>query len=205
MPASTLMLHFPHMRLRAHHRKFTAHRHSRHRVLGVLVALPVLVVAVAVGTVAYQTLGLAKKPIALGATFSTSYARSLGLDWRAAYLATLDGLEVRNLRIPVYWPDVEPKRDTFDFSELDWMLAEAAKRNARVTLAIGRKLPRWPECHVPEWASTLLETTQRVEILSMLENVVQHVADNATVVAWQVENEPFFLFGECPEPNRRFL
>ena len=85
-------------------------------------------------------------PAQIGVTFSTKYAKELGLDWKAAYLATLDDLGVRKFRIPVYWDEAEPERGRYAWDEVDWMLDEAAKRGADVILAVGRKTPRWPEC-----------------------------------------------------------
>jgi hypothetical protein len=150
-------------------------------------------------------LGLDEQDVLFGATFSKPYAESLGLDWREAYLASLDELGVRRYRIPVYWTDLERVRNKFDYSVIDWQVQEAAKRGADVVLAIGRKVPRWPECHVPEWAKRLTEDEVRAEIIEMLRAVVTHFKDDPTVIVWQVENEPMFKFGECPEPDRKFL
>ncbi len=152
-----------------------------------------------------RDLGLDEQDVLFGATFSKPYAESLGLDWQETYIATLDELGVKRLRIPVYWTDLERVRDRFDYSVVDWQVAEAAKRDADVVLAIGRKVPRWPECHVPEWTKRLDEEEVRSEILEMLRAVVMRYKDDPTVVMWQVENEPLFEFGECPPPDRKFL
>jgi len=144
-------------------------------------------------------------PPSMGVTFSTKYAKELGLDWREAYLATLDDLGVRKLRIPVYWDEVEAVRGTRDWSDVDWMLEEASKRGADVILAVGRKTPRWPECHVPGWAARLDEKRQREEVLDFLEREVLHFTTFPAVRVWQVENEPLFHFGKCPPPDREFL
>src|SRR5690242_13249 len=109
-----------------------------------------------------------------GVTFSTQYAKSLGLDWKQAFLATLDDLKVRKFRIPVYWDDVEAQRGREDWSEVDWMLQQASARGADVILAIGRKTPRWPECHVPGWAQAMDEQRQRQEVLRFLKDEVEH-------------------------------
>lgn len=150
-------------------------------------------------------LGLDEQDVLFGATFSKTYAESLGLDWRQAYLASLDDLGVKRFRLPVYWTDLERIRGRFDYSVIDWQVEEARKRGATVVLAIGRKVPRWPECHVPEWTKRLTEEEVRSEIIEMLRAVVAHFKDDPTVVVWQVENEPLFRFGECPEPDRKFL
>ncbi len=166
-----------------------------------------LVLALGLGfmNVVISNLGLEEKDAALGATFSTVYADDLGIDWMAAYTAMLDDLGVRRLRLPAYWSRIEPEPDVYDFSELDWQLEQADRRGVKVILAVGRKLPRWPECHVPKWAVGMNEELARTRILSMVGTVVRHYAKNPAIVAWQVENEPLFDFGECPPADVDFL
>lgn len=143
--------------------------------------------------------------VAYGVTFSTLHAKELGLDWKEVYLATLDDLGVRHLRIPVYWNAVERTPGEYDWSEVDWMLEEAAKRDARVILAVGRKTPRWPECHVPDWAMTLSPEAQNERVLELLAAEIVHFKGASAVKRWQVENEPLFRFGLCPPPDRGML
>ena len=112
----------------------------------------------------FSTLHSIPSRVTYGVTFSVMHAEELGLDWRAAYRAILDDLKVRELRIPAYWPRVEPKRDSYDWSELDFQLREARARDARVVLAVGRRLPRWPECHIPDWAQKLSFEEQKKKI-----------------------------------------
>ncbi len=152
-----------------------------------------------------ENLGLEESPVALGATFSKPYAESLGLDWKQTYTATLDDLGVRRFRIPAYWDDIEPEPDVYNFANLDWEIQEASKRGAQVVLAVGRKLPRWPECHAPAWTEGMNESLLQTRILAMVEKVVTRYASEPAVVMWQVENEPFFQFGVCPPPDREFL
>jgi len=128
-----------------------------------------------------------------GITFEKNFAKKLGLDWQAAYLAILDDLKMKKIRLAVRWSDVEPTENNFNYTELDWLINEAAARKAEVILAVGYKLPRWPECHNPSWAGDL-----RPAVLAYIEKTVNRYKDNLTVFAWQVENEPFLPFGECP-------
>lgn len=181
-----------------------AYRTKRNTGLALL-TFAALVTGLFFVSIVVENLNLERRDVALGATFSKPYAESLGVDWKAAFLASLDDLGIRRFRIPAYWDQIEPKRDAFDFSDLDWMVRESGKRDAKVILAIGRKVPRWPECHAPGWAKSLEESEQRARILAMIERLVRRYAGNETIVAWQVENEPFFPFGECPPPDRDFL
>lgn len=143
--------------------------------------------------------------VQFGVTFSDKYAESLGLDWRETYISVLDDLEVRKLRIPVYWDQVEARQGIYDWSDVDWMLEEAEKRDAEVILAIGHKTPRWPECHTPKWAKILSKEELHQRVLRIVRRAVEHFKDAKSVVVWQVENEPLFHFGECPSPDRDFL
>lgn len=153
---------------------------------------------------------IGRAPIAdkvdFGVTFSEPFAKQLGLDWQAAYLALLDDLHVRKLRLIAYWPEIEKEAGNYVFDDLDWQIKEARKRKAEVILAIGRKTPRWPECHIPEWAKGLSKDAQQEKVLALLNQIVEHYKDNPAIKYWQVENEPFFnSFGECPKLDKKFL
>lgn len=135
--------------------------------------------------------------ISYGVSFNTLYARELGLDWKEVYTAILDELGVRHFRLAAHWTMVEPEQDRFNFSELDYQLDEAEKRQADVIFSVGRRLPRWPECHVPEWAKELSWDEQKAEIREYIEAVVTRYKDRPNIIYWQVENEPYLsLFAQ---------
>ena len=90
-----------------------------------------------------------------GASFSRFHADELKLEWRPVYLGILDDLGVRRLRFSAHWPLTEPKEGKYNFTELDFQFREAEKRDAKIVLAVGRRLPGWPECHTPEWVKKL--------------------------------------------------
>ncbi len=140
-----------------------------------------------------------------GATFSKSYAEALELDWKTAYIAALDDLKIRLFRIPVYWNDIEPTSKNYRFDDYDWMLDEAQKRGAKILLAVGRKLPRWPECHIPEWAKKISPDEQELKLLGSLQATVKHFRSSPAIYAWQVENEALFKFGVCPPHGAELL
>ena len=140
-----------------------------------------------------------------GVSFSKPFAEKMVADWRAAYLAILDDLKVRRLRLIAYWPEIEKSEGVFSFEDLDWQIEEAEKRGAKVILAVGQKLPRWPECHIPQWVrefpisnSQFLNKDFENALLNYIKNVILRYKDNPAIWAWQVENEPFLPFGECP-------
>jgi len=141
-----------------------------------------------------------------GISFLSKHAISLGLDSKEVYLSILEDLGAKRLRLGAYWDAVEPQQGQYDFSELDWQLDEAAKNNAKVLLAVGRKLPRWPECFVPNWATQKPLDEQNKELFNYLKTVVERYKNHPAVFMWQLENEPFVgWFGDCPKPNAKFL
>jgi hypothetical protein len=156
---------------------------------------------------AFLFIGEAKEAenITWGVNFSQKQATYLNSDWKETYGALLEDLNVKNLKIAAHWDILEPKNQEFFFKDLDWQLNEAERVGAKILLAIGMKTPRWPECHIPEWANTFTKEELREEILEMLETVVLRYKDHEALFAWQVENEPLFPFGKCPWRDFSFL
>ena len=140
-----------------------------------------------------------------GVVFSQKHARDMGLDWKENYLAILDGLKAKNIKLAAHWDLLEPQRGVFDFSDLDWQLEQANRRGAKIMLVAGMKTPRWPECHIPEWAKNIGKSEQQEEILRMLETLANRYKNNLEISSWQVENEPLFAFGNCPWIDQNFL
>ena len=141
-----------------------------------------------------------------GLTFSKMQAENLGLDWRAVYLDILDDLQVKDLRLSAYWNEVEPQKNAYNWSDLDWQLEQARVSGADVILAVGGRLPRWPECHFPAWAADLSADSREQEILEYIRDTVLRYHGEENIAAWQVENEPFLShFGDCPEFKAAFL
>ncbi len=143
-----------------------------------------------------------------GASFSRLHAEELGLPWKEAYRAVLDDLGVRAIRLSAHWSMVEEERDVLVFDDLDYQMKEAERRGAEVILAVGRRLPGWPECHDPAWAENLSHEERQVEVLSYIEEVVLRYKDSPALSLWQVENEPFlttFAYEHCGELGVSFL
>ncbi|MDO8600123.1 MAG: beta-galactosidase [bacterium] len=137
--------------------------------------------------------------VTYGVTFSYLYAeKTLGLDWKKVYVAMLDDLKIRKLRIPAYWSEIEKEEGKYDFANLDWQIREAEKRGASIILVIGRKVPRWPECHEPAWVLERPRGEQDQKLFQYIRTIMGRYKDNPDVSMWQVENEPYLPFGECP-------
>jgi Beta-galactosidase len=170
----------------------------------------VIVIVLALLAVVLFFLAQKEKPaqINYGMSFNTMYARELGLDWQETYDAILDDLGVRRLRLAAHWDMVEPVEGEYNFTELDYQLDKAEMVGAEVVLAVGRRLPRWPECHMPEWAKQIdIEKRNEAQLLYMT-TVIERYKDNQAVKIWQVENEPFlqaFAFEQCGDLDVAFL
>ncbi|MFA6304810.1 MAG: hypothetical protein WCV73_02880 [Patescibacteria group bacterium] len=146
-----------------------------------------------------------KQSAVFGITFSQKYATSLNLDWRKVLTGLLDELGVRQFRVVAYWDLLEQQPNNYDFTDLDWQISQIEQRGGQVVLAMGNRVPRWPECHWPSWAYQYNEVDRQNQILTLLNTIVSRYQTRPGIIAWQVENEPFLkIFGECPKSDLSF-
>lgn len=143
--------------------------------------------------------------LSLGVTFSKPFSLFMGLDWRETYLAILDDLGTKNIRLMSYWNESELSDGNYTFSDLDWQISEASKRGVNIILVLGQKQPRWPECHIPSWAMDLPVEQRQAKLMNLIKTVVDRYKNNKNIAVWQVENEHFFHFGECLEYDLAFF
>lgn len=141
-----------------------------------------------------------------GVTFSKKYCEELGLNWQEAYVAILDDLKVRYLRLPAYWDEIEKEKGVYDFKDFDYMVDLASLREAKLIINLGRRQPRWPECHSPSWVNKESTEEARTSLLKVMKETVLRYKDNPNVINWQVENEAYLgTFGVCPAFDPIFL
>lgn len=145
------------------------------------------------------------RPIVWGVTFSQKFAEQLSLDWKKTYGAIMDELNPKKLRLVAYWDRIEKESGQFDFSELDFQLALARAKGSEVVVAIGMKVPRWPECHIPKWAQSLATEEREAMLQKYLTVLIERYRADSRVYMWQVENEPYLMFGRCPSREDGFL
>lgn len=139
-----------------------------------------------------------QKSITWGIDFSQKQAESLKLDWKELYLAMINDLGARNIKIHTQWDLIEKQKGEFYFDDIDWQLGEAQKNGVKIIYVLGMKSGRWPECHIPKWANNLSESEQKEAILNYIEKIVERYKGYGNITYWQVENEPLFQFGKCP-------
>jgi hypothetical protein len=147
-----------------------------------------------------------RENISYGITFSKKQSIGLGLNWKENYLAIFDDLGVKKIRLSAYFNEVEKENNIYTWEDLDWQIEEASKRGAEIILALGMRLPRWPECHPPLWFKNLSEDEKNRETLEYIEKVIKRYKGEEAIKVWQIENEPFLPhFGECPDLDKDFL
>jgi hypothetical protein len=169
------------------------------KILKIIAKIFIAILAIAIALLVYFNIpvGNENKDAKLGVTFSKRYAEDIQLNWKEVYIAILDDLKVKKIRIPVYWDLTEPAEEQYNYSDIDWQMTEAQRRNAEIILVIGQKVPRWPECAIPEWAKKSDEK-RKESLLKFINNTVERYKNESVIKYWQIENEPFLPFGNCP-------
>jgi len=134
-----------------------------------------------------------------GVTFSDMMADDLGIDREETLRAILRELKPQGVRLVAYWDKIEVKKGVYDFSSLDMQMDVAAQYKTPVILAVGQRVPRWPECHIPKWA------TPKKDLLPFMKRVVKRYKGYRNILYWQVENEPFLHFGACKKADKTII
>ena len=146
--------------------------------------------------------------LVIGASFIPDYAEGFGLDPKDTLNAMLGDLKLKQVRLVSYWSDIEASPGHYDFSKLDWQFALANKYGTKVSLSIGLRQPRWPECHEPNWAKIdpNNKAAWQPQLYKFIEAVVNHYKNNPALQDYELENE-FFLkvFGMCTDFDRSRL
>lgn len=177
-------------------------------LLGKIVALIFIAAGlIMLGSVEYGR-GIAidpNRPLRWGVTFSQKFSEQLNLNWRENFTAIVDDLRPKKIRLVAYWDKIEKNRTSYDFSDLDWQLNQVRGKGIKIILTLGMKAPRWPECHIPEWAKNLKTGDREIALRDYIEILVNRYKNDSVIEMWQVENEPFLMFGKCPSRGEKFL
>ncbi len=172
----------------------------------------VITVAVLIAVFLIVIIVLAQKTIpekiTYGISYNVPYVHELGLNEEEVLDALLNELGVRDFRMSAHWTLIEPERNQFEFAWMDRDLKKVEKAGGRVIFGVGRRLPRWPECHVPLWAKDSTQEEQQEEILEYITAVVLRYKESPAITHWQVENEPYlglFAHDHCGDLDEAFL
>jgi hypothetical protein len=179
---------------------------KRHKILSVVFITTIVLISIIVWQSVISLQMLMKNhggPAVYGASFSPEQATALGLDWKETYQALLSDLGIKRFRLNSYWDVLEPKQGEYDYSSLDYELEQAKAHGATVTLSIGLRQPRYPECHQPGWASSMSKNDQDQALYSFVTQVVNRYKNDSTIESWQLENEAVnTVFGVCAHYDR---
>lgn len=145
------------------------------------------------------------KPFHIGVTFIPAYATALGVEPKETMDALIKDVGVRQFRLTSYWNQIEHTEGQYDFSELDWQFQKAEAADAKISLAIGLRQPRWPECHTPDWAKGKSVTDIQPQLDAYIRAVVNRYKHSPSLDSYQLENEYFNDFGECKDFSRERL
>jgi hypothetical protein len=135
----------------------------------------------------------------VGTSYSEHRASYLGLDPRATFQRVLD-LGLGLIRTSAYWDEIRKN----GYGELDWLMQEAQRAGQPMLLTVGMKGIQWPEFYIPSdlsppavGADSCVSQDARLcrEVVDFVTQTVERYKDHPTLVAWQVENEPFNLSG----------
>ncbi len=144
-------------------------------------------------------------PLQLGVSFIPDYATSLGLNPENT-MAALIKIGVKHFRLVSYWSDGEPVKGAYNFSQLDWEFAMAQKAHATITLTLGLRQPRWPECHAPAWTASEPTQVWEPQLYSYMAAVINRYKNSPSLENYQLENEYFLKgFGNCTNFSRSRL
>lgn len=145
------------------------------------------------------------QPVIYGVSFIPAYAESLGLDAQET-MDALIGIGVPHFRLVSYWSQGEPQKGQYDFSQLDWQFKKAEAANRKITLTLGLRQPRWPECHAPGWTAGEPRAQWQPQLLNYIQAVVNRYKDSPALQDYQLENEYFLKgFGSCTDFSRERL
>jgi hypothetical protein len=175
------------------------------RILLVLMAITLLILSCSYGVAQWYIHKHSSEPLVIGTTFVPDYADSFGLDEHETLNAIFSDLNIRHVRLVSYWKDIETSPGQYDFSKLDWQFALANKYGAKVSLAIGMRQPRWPECHEPDFyqVDPAHKDQWQPQLYAYMTAVINHYKDNPALDSYQLENEFFMkVFGDCKDFSR---
>lgn len=181
-------------------------RHWAHKIIVSIAVFIVLCLGTMYGIARWYIMSQSGKPLTLGVSFVPDYAQSLGVDPQQTLHALLTDMHVRQLRLVSYWSDIEPQKGQYDFSQLDGEFQQAEAAHAKISLSLGLRQPRWPECHMPDWAAGEPTNVWQPQLAQFIQTVVNRYKNSPSLDSYQLENEYFLQgFGTCTNFDRQRL
>jgi len=174
-----------------------------HKALVITVGILALCLGTMYGIARWYIASESSKPLVLGTSFIPAYAESLGLNAQDTMDALINDVGVRHFRLVSYWDQLEPQQGQYDFTQLDWQFQKAEAAHAKVTLSLGLRQPRWPECHMPSWAQSEQQQQWQPQLAGFIQATVNRYKNSPALDSYQLENEYFLKgFGTCTNWDR---
>lgn len=173
------------------------------RIFIILLAFIMLFIAVNYGLSRWYANKYKDEPLVLGTTFVAPYARSFGVEPKETLNALIEDVGFKNFRLVSYWNEIEKTQGTYDYSDLDWQFRMIEEAGGKVSLSLGLRQPRWPECHMPKWAEPMPMSQWEPLLTDFIRQTMERYKNSPALESYQLENE-FFLdvFGDCPDHTR---
>lgn len=138
----------------------------------------------------------------IGTTFDIDEAQSHNIE-PLKMLDDIRSLGIAPIRIGIKWNKVEKEKGKYRWDSYDEVFKFLDKHRIPSILAIGMKVPRWPEFHLPDWIVDEKKEKGiygfRINFKDNLYRFIQKCIERYTrfsQVKWiQVENEPFLKAG----------
>jgi hypothetical protein len=179
------------------------HRNLWNKIWISIVVLVMVLVSGMYGIAQWYIFSHRNDPLQLGVTFIPGYAEYLGVNPQETFQAILTDLQPTQVRLVSYWDEIEKTPGVYDFTTLDWEFTMAAQHHTKITLAIGLRQPRWPECHMPAWQLNQPKEIWYPDLKDVMAATINRYKDNPILQSYQLENEYFLsVFGICPDFSR---
>lgn len=134
-----------------------------------------------------------------GASLSVKVCRDYSINQLEVLNFAVKDLGIKHFRLMSYWDEIEPNIGQYNFADLDEQFRLLEKLGAKISLSIGIKQPRWPECHAPKWTNKITQPQKEEALLSFIELVIKRYKNSPALLNYQLENEALLKnFGDCP-------
>lgn len=143
--------------------------------------------------------------ILFGASLSSKACAGFGIEPSKVLVGGLKDLGIKRYRLMTYWDECEAQQGVYDFSAVHILVRMIEKHGGEVTLCVGLRQPRWPECHGPAWLGSSQESLKD-KVLQFLERAVAEFDNYTSVKSYQLENEALNRgIGTCTNFSRKRL
>ncbi len=136
-----------------------------------------------------------------GTSYSFEQASWYGYDGREEFVNLLDEVKFSWVRLPFFWDYMTGDDGEFNknFDDLEFAVNEAQKRNVKVIVALGLKVPYYPEYHLPAAIGGQIKFGTKIglghpvadDVIAINKRVVERLSKYENISYWQIENEPY--------------